>query len=797
MFKHNIIVAIRSIIHNKVLACVHIIGLSTGIGVSLFVFSIIYNELNFDTFHPGAERIYRIYTESTGLNNSINSGASTLAKDLFKNRLVGVEAVSNFFTLKMTVSRSENDKIDFGVGKTIILTDTDYFKVFDSYEWIIGSAESALEDPFRVVLTESKARFYFGEENLYNIIGREVIYQDSLKVYVSGIIRGQDKSTDLVFTDFISFSTIEKSWLMNIIPSKSWGSVNSISQLFVKLNQNNDRIGCEKQLEEHNVELTRKYKRNWPYQLRLQPLKDLHFNSSLGIFDYGRPTTSKETLLILALVTVLILFIASINFISLSTAQMTNRGKEVGIRKVLGSNRSELMIRYLIESFILTSISGMLGLFMVSLLSPHLYEFVPEDFKFDLYASSTYLILLILVACLVILAGGIPSLVITYYTPVSALKNKIVGKHSNHLRVVLVGFQLLVSQVMILFSFTINTQLQYIQKKDLGYFTSRVIYFYLPHWEHIGKKALLKNELLELPEVAELSLGLPPPVPGGSVSVTYNNGNEINVNHVRQIKVDGEYLDLFNIAFQSGRNFDLESTAKECIINEAYLKVLGIQSPDDALGKYLDSMSIIGVIKNFHTQSLHLPIEPLMIVRGESLCLNIKLAESAASDSIIIGRIRKSWSRVYSDIPFNYIFLDDHIRTLYRSEMRAGKLSKIASILAIVVCCFGLFGLTTYLVIGRNKEIGIRKIHGAVSSQIFLMLMKWVGVLVSSVFIIALPISYFFSTLWLQNFAFKSKIDPINLLNSFLISIGASFFTIIYNIYKASRTNPLEVVKHE
>jgi putative ABC transport system permease protein len=345
--------ALRGLTRSKTLSVFKITGLIIGISACLVVFLIASYELSFDRFQPDRHRIYRIYTETTGLNARFYSGAPTGWYSHVKSQFSGVESVCNFHTFSAGVKVPDAIGVnDFGKYDRIVITPPDYFDVFNFYEWVIGSPEQSLEPPLRVVLTESRARQYFGSMSPSDVIGKEIQYNDSLIVTVSGIVKDVSERTDFDFTDFVSFGTIESSWLKDRIQSDSWHSVNTSSQLFIKVAEKASALQLEQEIPNLARIFNRMYKNPWTYIPRLQPLADLHFNPTIGIFDHSRSVPERSALYTLIIVALLLLGIGVINYINLETAQATDRAKEVGVRKTLGSSRTELVLQFLIQSLI-------------------------------------------------------------------------------------------------------------------------------------------------------------------------------------------------------------------------------------------------------------------------------------------------------------------------------------------------------------------------------------------------------------------------------------------------------------
>lgn len=804
--------AFRNLRRNKLLAAINVLGLSIGISACLVIFLIANYEMSFDRFQPEKDRIYRVYSSFSGVFSGLNRGIPTAVPVAVRDNFSGVESVTNFHTFSGQVDIPDDKGIrkDFGNYEKIIIADPEYFEVFSYYQWVEGNPIQSLSEPFKVVISESRAKTYFGDLNPLDIIGREIHYRDSLVVTVSGIVKDITERTDLDFTDFISFGTIEKSWLNeNNIQLNNWSSTNSSSQLFIKLALGTTADKIEVQIPK----LAYTYKENnkspqWNNTPKLQPLGDLHFNYEIGIFDNSRSVAGKSTLQILVVVAALLLTIACINFINLQTAQASRRAKEVGVRKVLGSSRRKLIVQFLVESFILCVLAVILSVVIADFSLQFFSDSIPQGLVFDI---TDPIIAIFLISCIIVvtlLAGLYPAFVLSSYQPALALKNlahsNTATSRSAFIRKGLTIFQFSFSQILIIGTIAIGLQLDYMLNKDLGFSSDAVVFVRTPWWEKMEKRLTFKNELEQIPEIETLSTHGAPPSSANSASgvMAFDNGKEVLSHNVYMKHGDTSYIRVYDIKLLAGRNLLPIDTAHEYLINEKYMHLLGFTEPRDVLGKTVnEKATIAGVVKDFHTQSLHAEITPTIIsYRANDDGFGIKLAtprNKFADMKPALGKIETAWKKIYPDEKFEYSFMNDTIKKFYETEQRIGKLARIATGIAILISCLGLFGLSSFTVIQRTKEIGIRKVLGATVNSILFLLSKDFLKLVVIAFIISAPIAYYVAGWWLKDFAYRVDITAWIFVASGSASIIIALITISFRTVSAAKSDPVKSLRYE
>jgi len=807
MIRNFFKVGLRNLLRNPLHTSINIFGLAIGITSCLAIFTILKFEYSYNKHHPDSERIYRIYSVFSGAFSGINRGVPGALPNYIRDNFSGLEAIVNFHTYssKVEIPLKDGTRKEIEGQKNLVITVPEYFDLVGQYVWLAGTKNS-LQAPFKVVLVESQAKKYFGDIPYDEMLGKQVIYRDSLDMEVSGIVKDIPNNTDFIFTDILSFATIGNSWLKDNF-SIDWGSTNSSSQLFVKLSKGTPLENLKEQLETANAKYKEETKAEWINTFNVQPLPDLHYNTEIGVFDNGTHVANRNTLEKLSLVALALLLIAAINFINLETAIATKRSKEVGIRKVMGSTRSLLVLHFLTESFMVTIIAVFLSLPLVKLSLMGFHDYIPEGVAFNIQDTQTLLLLLGTIFIVGLLAGLYPAFVMSSFSPDKSLKAQsgtgTRNSMSANLRKGLTIFQFGFSQILIIGTIVIAVQIHYMLNVDMGFTKDPILYFYTPYYENVSKQDVLRNELNKNSDILSLTIFNDPPIQSGYSSsvVKYNkpNGEQL-ISNVFQKGGDTTYVNFFGLQLIAGRNLRDSKVEKETLINETYMKDLGFDTPADVLGQQIyrsnDTLTIVGVVKDFHYRSLHNPIEDAQISIRNGMAFGIKIAKGTNTEEAI-QEIKEAYQQVYPDRKFTSYFMDDTINKFYQSEERTGKLALTATIIAIIISCLGLFALASFTSVQRTKEIGIRKALGATVNSIVTLLSKDFLKLVIIAFMISIPFAWWVSKMWLEDFAYKIPISVWIFVSAGLGSILIAFLTVSYQSIKAAMTNPANSLRYE
>ncbi|MCR9286297.1 MAG: ABC transporter permease [Bacteroidetes bacterium] len=812
MLKNYILTAWRSLKRNKLQTGINILGLAIGIAGCLTVFLLTKYELAFNKEIIDSDRIYRVCThfngEYGGGNPGVPTGLINLAPEVLQS--TDVQCRMHTFTSKVTVPNEQNPTAlkKFKRQKDLVLTTPDYFDLIQNYEWITGSPRQSLSKPNQVVLTESRAKLYFGLKESFEAVGRELIYSDSLRMIVTGIVKDPDFQSDFFFNDFISAKTIQGTFLEDYHPINNWYSTSSSNQFWIKTSSGIAAVDFEKELAPLNERFNAENDPDDPInEFKLQPLADLHFDPNLGAFDYSRPPAPKKTLYGLMLIAGLLLLIAAVNFINLATVQATRRAKETGVRKIIGASKSHLTAQFLTETALIALLALPVATALSELSLQYFSEFLPPELTINILSPGIILFLFCTVLAVTFLAGLYPSFVMSSFKPASALKTtggNFLGKRSSGLRKGLIVFQFVLAQAFIIGALIMGEQLNYVLHQDLGFNEDAVVYFYTPWRGEASKRAVFQQKLNQLAEVSATSLQNKPPIDLGYNTnvVEFSKDGEKKEAQVHTRSVDTAYLNLYGIELLAGRNFNPSDTIREFVINETFAKKMGYTNPSDAVGTTLDwrngELPIVGVAKDFHLRSFHHQIEPLVMysTKKGGATVSAKVTKSQPLTASL-DKFEGIWKEIYPDSEFNYHVLNETVEKLYKTEAQTAKLINTATGLAILISCLGLFGLAFFTVTQRAKEISIRKVLGATVTSVVGLLSKDFLKLVFIALLIASPIAYYFMDTWLQDFVYRIDIQWWMFVLAGIAAILISFVTVGFQSMKAALANPVDSLKNE
>ena len=827
MLQNYLKIALRNLLRNKVYSFINILGLAIGVSACLVIFLLVSFELSFENFHPDRERIYRITSGFKNPDGSsyYNAGLSAPMPLAIRQELTGIESLSAFhnWDAKITVPNPKNDKKNLpktwksgeSEDAPIIICEPQYFQIFQ-YEWLQGNPKNALKTPNEVVLTEKKAEKYFGKIPLEQVMGKQLYYNDSLVVTVTGIVKSFPKNSDFKFGDFISFKSIEGKNRRGEFQLDQWTNTNGGSQAFIKLTKGTNETSINKQLIKFlDKHLDKKDEWSVGRSLSLQSLNDIHFNAEFGGDNFSRQV-HLPTLYALMGIAIFLLLIAASNFINLATAQSIMRVKEIGVRKVLGSSRKSLIFQFMSETFVITFMAVFLSTLFVEPILWAFTDFVPKELTFNLFDPEILTFLILVTFITSILSGFYPAWIVSSYTPVASLKNQVSNGSSRtaFLRKALITFQFTASQVFILGTIIVATQTHYMINKDMGFKKNAIVHFYTD-WNdsESGKKNVLMNKLKQLPEIELVSLGDVPAKNGYSMNrITYFDGKKEIKLDVNRRSVDENYVPMFGLKIIAGRNITNSDSAKEVVINETYANILGFKKPEQALGKMLIysggkgdiKLPIVGVLADFHLQPLNKIIKPLYLVSENKYetSINVKIrsnGQSVEGFKGVLGQMEKAFSQVYpnNSQEFYPIFFDETIANFYKKEQQFAQILNTATGIAIFISCMGLFGLVAFTTQRRTKEIGIRKVLGASVTQIVQLLSKDFLRLVILGIVIASPIAYWAMNKWLQDFAYRVEISWWIFALAGIVAIVIALLTVSYQSIRAALANPVKSLRTE
>lgn len=820
MIKNYFKVAFRNFWRHKLFTLINVIGLTIGISAALVIYLIVHYDFTFDKFHKDGDRIYRVVTNfSFSGSPGYNPGVCGPLPWAVKNQVTGLQEAAPVFRLSqpnVTVPNGSKLSSRFKLQDNIVVADSDYFKLF-GYQWLAGSAKSALTAPYQVVLTSEQAEKYFPGMSYEQMLGRTVVY-DTLKTTVSGIVQTIKQNTDLTFHDFISFPTaFSNPDLKMQLRLHNWGGVSPDYQLLVKLAPGTTTARIEKQV--NDIERKNNQLRPGVTEVfALQPLADVHFNAAYGTFGNGR-VANKTTLYELSGIALFLLLLGCINFINLTTAQSAQRAREIGIRKTLGSGRKQLIFQFLSETFLITLVSVVISVAIIPVVLRFFSAFIPQGIHADLVLQPNIILFLALLVMIVSLASGFyPAMVLSSYKPVSAIKNQANEGSSKTrnvmLRKSLTVIQFAIAQFFIMATILVGKQIYYAIHKDLGFKKNAILIVNSP-WKNRQERLnqVLLNQFKAIPQVDLISMGRDAPTSDDSHSTegSYKDGKkEIRIENLGLKFGDENYIKVYHIKLLAGRNLMPGDTSKAFLINNTLAKEIGFKDPHDAVGKVISNfngdkdMQIIGVVSDFNQESIHAAIEPLAILTSTNFYFNgtfhIALKPQTANGDewkIAIASMAKAWKQVYPDDDFEYQFFDESIARLYDNEQKTSALLSWATGLSILISCLGLLGLAIYTTNQRTKEIGVRKVLGATVSQIVVLLSTEMAWLIVLAFVIISPVAWWAMNKWMQDFADKTTISWWIFALSGGGMLLTALFTSGFQTIKAALANPVKSLRSE
>lgn len=804
MFKNYLKVAFRYLRKHKGYTAINVAGLGVGIACCLLIMLFVKSEWSFDRFHAHADRTYRAWMEEH------------YQGEVFRNTVTPIPLVP---VLQSSVPEVENScRISSGntavkyknvsYNDPIALVDSNFFSFFS-----FGLKKGALNNPFpnsnAVVITERVAKKYFGEEEA---IGKNLeinLTRGKALFNVTAVAKNPPLESSIQFDVLLPFSNAPLVWSDRAITG-AWTSV--AVESFFRLKEGADAEKVNAKIASVMNPLVAETYKPGQYLVRLQPLKDIHFNSTLPD-DIAKPSDPKYAAL-LATVGFLILLIACINFITLSIGRSTTRALEVGVRKVMGAERHELIRQFWGESILLTLLALLVGTGLALLLQKPFNQLANRELSLS-PNGFTLLFFFLLVVVIGLLAGIYPAFVLSKFKPIEVLKGKFrMGTNIGLFRKALIVGQFVASIVMVIGTFSIGKQLNFLRSKDLGYDREHVIVVSTNESRKTGNQLAqrLQTELMKNPSVTGVTASLYSMAHYGWMQLGYNDDKGV----FRRFKfnaVDADFVPVMGLQMVAGRAFSKNNSADSnyILVNEALVKEYGWKDPigQKLPGNYEER--ILGVVKDFNLESLHSPIVPaVMALKPDSIFkhsgdvtyeappeprVSVRFRGGNLQEHVAL--LQSAWKKVAAGQDFNYVFLDEALNAAYAQEQRLSDVVRYASFLAIFVACMGLFGLATLVVVRRTKEIGIRKVLGADAGRIVYLLSKEFLLLVLIASIIAFPVAYWGLNKWLQDFTYRIAVPWVAFAGAGLLALAVALLTVSFQALKAAWMNPVKSLRAE
>jgi putative ABC transport system permease protein len=802
MFKNYLKTAFRNLERNKSYALINVLGLAVGIAVSLLIFLVIQFETSFDNFHPKKNSIYRLGTEEhsqDGLHYA--DGCAFAVAGGVRLDFPQIKEVASIFEDdgQITIDK-ENGQSKKLVEDNFYYAEPEFFSMFN-FGWLAGDAKTSLKYPNNAALTQATAEKYFGDWK--SAIGKTFRFDNKTLYKVTGILKNIPANSDFPLGVVVPYSALQNTDIKNNL--NDWVTTYGSAYTFVVLLQ-------ELPVDKFNTELKAFAKKHKPAEyaadaLIAQPLKEMHYDDRFG--NFTGHTFSHSLINALSLIGLFLIVIACVNFINLATAQAVKRSKEVGIRKVLGSNQKQLAMQFLGETALIVFIAIIVAIIIGELALPSLNSLLEVKMTINFISNPVLLLFVLAVGISVTLLSGIyPAIILSGFNPITALKSKITSKMVGgiSLRRVLVVLQFSIAHALIIGMFIVVSQMNFFRNASLGFDKTAIINVPFPSdsISHI-KTDYLRNQLLSNPNIQNVSFSI------GNPSDENNWNSDFKFDHSTKTTnfsanlkwADPDYFKTFGLQFLAGHSYEQSDTVRDFVVNETLLKKLGITNPQQAIGKQINFWdggkvgNIVGVIKDFNSFSLRRPMAPVILGTWKDFYKMINIKMKPGSEKAVLPFVEKLWNNTYPDYVYEYKFLDATIENFYKQENELSQLYKIFAFIAIFISCLGLYGLVSFMAVQRTKEVGIRKVLGASVGNIIYLLSREFTLLIIVAFAIAAPVAYYFMQQWLQSYSFRIQPGVGIFLLAIVMSIIISWITVGYRAIQAAMSNPVKSLKTE
>ncbi|RIH66371.1 ABC transporter permease [Mariniphaga sediminis] len=803
---------VRQLARNKVFSAISIVGLAIGIACGLVIYEIISYESGFNKFNKNYPNIYRVINqlEPSGIGTVLAEGQVHPLGAAIRNDFPGVVAAMTFYAEKGQISiENENGAFDrYLEADGLVYAEPQVFQIFD-FKFLAGNPQNALSNSGSIVINSSLAQKYFklSQGNESDALGKPININNKGTFSVTGVFADLPETTDLPFKLIGDYKSQPASnpYFNN---GTDWQEYNSNTNCYLLLPDEISAINFESQL----VSFSAKYMgTESPVKQKyvLQPLSKLH---SWEVGNYSHRQVPEKALYLLGFVGLFIILLASINFVNLSTAQSSRRFKEIGVRKISGVSRFQLIWQFMGETILVSYIAAVIGLGVAHVMFIYLTDILGYRLTLDLLKNGGTLIFLIISTFLIgIISGIYPSIIMSGMKPVGSLKNFLSVKGNSgsvSVRRVLVIAQFVVSLVLMTGTLVMQKQIKYFFSADIGFNKEAILITKIPEVEK-SKLELLRANLLKYPDIKQVSFESTSPMADWKVSNSINYPTiEPNLYLGNLKTIDENYLELYEIPLIAGRNCSERKNSGEAIVNRKLIQLLGFKDPNSAIGEIFSygrenmKFTIVGVVEDFHAMSLQQEMDHIIL---SNVGFNIKeiavkinpVTASLTGYNSSIDKIKKEWETTFPEDVFEYEFLDQKIAGFYNSQVNTLKLVRLFALIAIFIGSLGLYGLISFIASQKIKEIGIRKVNGAKVSEILTMLnkdfVKWVAI----AFVIATPIVYYAMNKWLENFAYKTSLSWWIFVLSGVLALAIALLTVSWQSWRAATRNPVEALRYE
>ncbi len=788
----------RHLKSHKVYALINVLGLTLGITCTILIFVLVRYHLSFDNFHKDAERIYRLNTEFHEDGIRQISALPTPVGKAFRSDYNFVEVSGRIVSypnslISLPQAKAGEEEKKFQEPNGLAFTEPGFFQVFN-FPLVEGNV-SSLGEPHHALITEEIARKYFGTTEA---MGKVIRFDNRFDFTVTGILKNLPSNTDQKQEIYVSYENL-KDYNDFLGGDNSWGGVYSGSKYYLKLKKGITPAQVNAVLWPGFIKkyYTGDDVNNWRF--KLQPLNDIHFNTEVG------GAANKTYLVAVALVGLFLIVTACVNFVNLATAQALNRSREIGVRKVLGSQPKQLFWQFMSETALITMIALLLGIGLAWLFIPSFNAILQVKMSMNLFGTWTLPLFLVGTLIMVILlAGSYPGMILARFRPVLALKGKLDQSHIGgfSLRRMLVVLQFSISQLLIIGTLVIAGQIRFSEKTDLGFKNKNIALVHLPVSDS-AKMYTLKAQFLQIPGVQAVSLcfAAPASTRNQNTGIQYDNRPESEHWDINIKPVDENYLPTFGLKLVAGRNLFPSDTVREYVVNELVIRKLGLKRPEDILGHKATINGIpavvVGVVKDFYNQSFKGDIQPQAFTTARNNYNNVAIEIQDAHIKEVMDRVQKIWMATYPQYVYSSTFLDENIAKFYEDDAMMLALIEVFAAIAIFIGCLGLYGLVSFMAARKTKEIGVRKVLGAGLNDILWLFGKEFVRLVLIAFVVAAPLGYWIMHRYLDSFKFRIPMNWSIFVPALAMTCVIAALTVSYRSWRAATVQPVRSLRSE
>jgi len=797
MFKLNLKIALRNLWKNKGYTLINIAGLSIGMASCILIFIFIRYQLSYDQQFVKKDRIYRVvsywrYAEG----EEFSKGVPMPLAPAMRNDFAMLEDVAVLQRGGGVIKVNDrNGKERLKIDQKTFYVNPEFFKLFD-YPWLQGDPQKDLREPHTVALSEEMAVKLFGD--WHRAVGQTINYNNKTDLKVTGVFADIPQNNSNVIQVAISYAGFESRNL------KEWNNVNDASECYVLLKEGQNVAD----LQGPKAAFIKKYyvaPGTGKPDIFFQPLADVHKDENYG--NFSQKTTGMKEIWGLVVIGVFLMLTACINFVNLATAQAVSRSKEVGVRKVMGSRRSDLMLQFLTETLTLTFFALLLACVITEAALPGLAALFKEKLSFSLLQQPVILLFMLgLVVFVGFLAGFYPAMVLSGLRPALAIKNKVsIGNMGGGaLRQVLVVVQFALTVVLITGTLVVLKQMQFMREKPLGFNASAIALPNVPADSlSLLKHDILKTRILNIPGVLSASFCSAAPSSGDNnlTNFAYRGTRDADF-QVNTKSADQDYIKAFGLQVLAGRALSKSDTLKEFVVNETLLKKLNVRNPQEAIGKIITlggryKAPIVGVVKDFNNMNLREAISPVILFSSKKSSSMLAVKMDSHQIPSVMKNIEQTWNSCFPNNVYKSTFMEEDINSYYESEQVMGALFKVFASVIIFIAFIGLFGLISFVATQRTKEMAIRKVLGATTLELVKMLNTSFIIMVFIANLVAWPVAYIFISRWLSRYTYRIELNIWPFAVAMLISMLVTLLTVSLRSYRAAKTNPIDALKYE